>query len=210
MSLSSAEKQKAILSPWTIWFDELVNTYVNQADGIPAFVKWATKRERDFQCVAMLVMVCYYMPQFESPTSSKLKKFISSPEVPSEAFKIHIKQVLSIFQKLVSTKAYRTVIEVASATLAPIEFVYVGALISKARMQACPELAGMINNLRSHVRSAHKDIRMNDRVSRMMFNYIEGMSVPAVLMEAQSLSTPSRKRRRAAHEDDEYRPGRDD
>ena len=157
-------------------------------------------------------MVCYFLPEFHSATPSKLKNFIVSPEEPSDTFKAHVRQVLAIFQALVSEKAYRTVIEAASPILAPIEFVYVGALISKARIHACPELAGMINNFRSHVRSVHKDIRMNDRISKAMFNYIDRMNVPAGLAETESTATPSRKRRRGAttYDDDEYRPGRDD
>jgi len=212
MSLSSAEKQKAILSPWTIWFDELVTTYVSQEDGIPSYIKWNTKRERDFQCVGILVLVCYYLPDFESATPSKLKKFISSPEEPSDAFKAHVRQVLSIFQALVSTPEYRTVIEAASPILAPIEFVYVGALISKAQIHASAGLAGMIYQFRNHVRSLHRDIRMNDSVSRTMWKYIAELNVPAALVETESTVTPSRKRRRGAPADDdeEYRPGRDD
>jgi len=209
MSLSSAEKQKAIYSPWTVWFDELVTTYVSQEDGIPSYIKWNTKRERDFQCIALLVMVCYYLPDFHSATPSKLKTFIATPELPSDAFKAHIRQVLSIFQTLVSTSEFRTVIEAASPILAPIEFVYVGALISQVKVHASAGLAGMIYQFRNHIRSIHKDIRMNDRLSKSMYDYIIKLNVPAGLEEAESVVTPSKKRRRGARDDDEYRPGRD-
>jgi hypothetical protein len=155
-------------------------------------------------------MVCYYFPHYEAAIPSKLKNFVTSPEEPSATFKNHIQTVLSIFQALVSQEEYKLVIEAKWPVLAPIEFVYIGALISKAAVHACAGLAGMIYQFRSTVRSKHKDIRLNDSVARTMFTYIDNLVIPAELTETESTTfSPSRKRRRGL-DDDDYRPGRDD
>jgi hypothetical protein len=155
-------------------------------------------------------MVCYYLPEFEAATPAKLKNFITSPEVPNSAFKSHIQTVLSIFQALVANHEFRTVITSASPIIAPVEFIYIGALISKLNIPASSELAGSIYNFRSAIRREYKDIRMNDKVSKSMYAYIDKHN-PVTIESTQSDTTSSpRKRRRSTRDDDEYRPGRDD
>ena len=157
-------------------------------------------------------MVCYFLPEFESASPQKLKKFISSPEEPSAVFRNHIQQVLSIFRDLVANPEFQSVIMSSSPILAPVEFVYIGALISKARTAATSDLASKVYSLRSFVRKEHRDIRLNDSVSKTMFNYVNKYVNPDDFDVSHSVSetvTP-RKRRRTACDEDEYRPGRDD
>jgi len=211
MSLSSAEKQKAIMSPWTLWFDDLVQKYVS-GDGIPHYINWNTKRERDFQCIGLLVMVCYYLPEYKGAVPAKLKDFIASPEQVGSVFKGHVQTVLSIFHTLVANPEFNNVITAAATLLAPIEFVFIGALISHSKLHASAELAGMVYQFRSYVRKQHKDIRMNESVSRTMYNWImdpNNVSADPERFESITFSPKKRKRDRL-NDDDDYRPGRDD
>lgn len=189
------------------------NQRLTTDDGIPAFIKMNMKRERDFQCIGLLVMVCWYMPNFEPAIPAKLNHFIAMPETPEPPFVEHIQEVLAEFQKLVSEEEYMTIIQSKWPVLAPIEFVYIGALISRVCMPVGRELASTIYKFRSHCRSVHTDIRLNQNVSKTMFNYIETLPLGTGLRgaEAGNRASGSRKRRRGGDDDSdgEYRPGRD-
>jgi len=176
VALTNAEKAQAIDSNWSQWIHSLNNKYVHQEDGFPAYIKWDTKRGRDFQCVGMLVMLCYALPGHTIPSIQRLITFLQNAESPDGSFVQHIEEIFSLFLNLVSDEKYKSVFD-DYTKLAPVEFMYIGVLIAKLRRPSLDVLAAKVKEMRRYIRGEFRDIRLNNVVCKKLFEFIDGMRV---------------------------------
>ncbi|KAF8514206.1 hypothetical protein BU17DRAFT_52702 [Hysterangium stoloniferum] len=179
MSLTVAEKLQAVSSPRAEWVSTLQAMFVNSEGGLSDTLHWVVSRGRDFQGVAQLCYSCWNLPNFSTPTVSKLEKWLVAPGEPSTQFKMQVQQVLEKFIDLgeYSSDNYRKGFTGIKERVAPVEFLFIGILLAKMRNCNSEDCAEKVLAMRKHTRSLHKDVRSNERVMKSMWEYIERLEI---------------------------------
>ena len=102
-----------------------------------------------------------------------------------------------------------------SKPLAPVEFVYVGYLISKYRHLDLSQLYQIVFQMKEEVRPQFKDMMFNTSVANVLRKFIDTATIPPPLGDGQeaprATSTAGRKRVRVHDDEDddpEWRPSR--
>jgi hypothetical protein len=157
-------------------------------------------------------MVAYHFPTYITPTSAKLTAFLSQQDRPEQKFKLLIVQYIKIFFRLVSEPEFNHPFTRPKwPKVSPVEVVYIGALISHMHTTDLTQLSKEVMKLREHVRSKHADLRLNERCSRTLHDYITSLPSRIVNDTAGTggVGGAKGKKRKAADtdlEDRDYRP----
>jgi len=112
------------------WISELEARHVAVEGGLSHVLEWDTKRGRDFQCIAHFVYCCDGLPDEQIPTAQKMEKWMSRIDRPGDQFKDEIEDVLREFWNIATNDELNDGFTKIGKRLAPIEFVFVGAIIS--------------------------------------------------------------------------------
>ncbi|KIJ49478.1 hypothetical protein M422DRAFT_27843 [Sphaerobolus stellatus SS14] len=175
MSLTSAEKLQAVASPLALMIQELQVQHIHGPNGLNDHLSWEIKRGRDFQNMASLCYCCWNLPNFATPSATKLEKWLNSEAVPSENFINQVRSVLTTFIELASSEEYNQAFTQVDQRLAPVEFIFIGLLLAKMRHCSYKDMGKQALELRQYTRSQHKDIRSNERVMKSMWTFVQGV-----------------------------------
>ncbi|KAH9830711.1 uncharacterized protein C8Q71DRAFT_883466 [Rhodofomes roseus] len=204
--LTAAEKLQAIDSPWSDFITELDDRYINCDNGLTTIIDVDMKRGRDFQTLAQFVFCCKLYPERAVPTAQKMEQFVASMEPPESWFKTALKEALTKFWHIGSSKRLNYGFSSIQKRVAPVEFVFIGVILYILR--DCPEevCAEEIYNMRAHVRKQFPDVRARGDIIRCLWGFI------AQVVERQDDAPPpvSAKRRASGHKRGKYYEGSED
>ncbi|KAI9572171.1 hypothetical protein HD554DRAFT_2067582 [Boletus coccyginus] len=214
MSLTAAEKLQAISSPWADWIGDLELRHVNCEGGLAEVLEWDTRRGRDFQCIAQMVFCCDLLPEQGLPTAAKLEKWLLRVDKPNQAFMNNIGEVLNEFGYIATTPGLDAAFEQVDKRVAPVEFVFIGALLYILREKSHHERANAVLHMRLRIREQFRDVRNNGIVCKALWNFIDSLMGPTGLKilsktPSYSVAPPSSQRKRKKmdeDQDEEYHP----
>ncbi|TDL26229.1 hypothetical protein BD410DRAFT_895640 [Rickenella mellea] len=214
VSLTAAEKLKAVPSIWADWIIELDTKHISNDDGLATLIQWDTKRARNFQCLAQLIYCYDKLPTRTEPTVAKLEQWFVRADGPSQELKAAIEKVLVAYWTIASANRLNAAFKQVKKRVAPVEFVYIGVLLAVLEDCDIDHKAKEVHNLRKYVRQIHKDVRANTRVVKTLWDYIETAQANTLQLvgngPSSTLGTPGKKRRKRGSDDDdddgEYRP----
>ncbi|CAE6420576.1 unnamed protein product [Rhizoctonia solani] len=204
MALNEAEKHKAISSPTVTWIRAIVTQYFEGDDGIPQFMKMNMKRSKDFQCVAQYVYMASALPNFDSPTSQKLTKFLHLQDERGDAFKKPVERAIRDLHKLVQDPANLKL--VGTNAVAPIELVHICLVCLMLKGRGLRVMANAIGKMRSTIRDQHIDVRANNRVAKSFAEHLEtfqapGIPGPEAEWQVNTSTTRGNRKRKVGDED---------
>ncbi|KAL0947905.1 hypothetical protein HGRIS_010540 [Hohenbuehelia grisea] len=205
MALTPAEKLQVINTQRATFVRELLLQFVNDNNGLGGdALNWERTRGADFRCVAQSVFCIVRYPSGirNAGTMPQLEKWLASTDPLPLTTMDMIKETFRVFVQLVSDKQLNKVFH-KPEKIAPLEFICIPILIAMKRESMTPaQLAATIGRMREDVRNVHDDIRMNDRVSKTMLNFIASIQGPtAIVPEHAAAASVGDKRKRA--KDDE-------
>ncbi|THH18787.1 hypothetical protein EW146_g2255 [Bondarzewia mesenterica] len=213
VALTAAEKLQAISSPWAAWINGLESRYVSSEDGLTDVIKFDTKRGRNFQNLAHLIYCCDGLPDQFVPTQTKIEKWMYRNDQPPQEFQEAINEVLSKLWHLASQKLTNQAFQKITAQVAPVEFVYFGVLLYVMRDNEYTDedRAECLYALRKELRESEKDIRLNTRLGRRCWEFInkvDGGAPTSATGTVFTIAALKDRRKRRADEDaaDDYRP----
>ncbi|GJJ06450.1 hypothetical protein Clacol_000642 [Clathrus columnatus] len=183
MSLTPAERLRAISSPISDWVHKLQQKFVDTENGLQQNLRWNVARGRDFSGMAQFCFCCWQLPQFTTPTNSKLEKWLQSAPPPKPDFHKQVQKVLESYVHLSMREEYQAGFSGFKERVAPVEFLMIGILLVKMRNCPWPERAAQVSAMRTHTRSKHKDIRGNDQVMKTMWVFIDQISTKGASFE---------------------------
>lgn len=198
MALTPAEKLQVINTSRASYVRELLKDYVDDEErGLAGEdLDWDRSRGADFRCLAQSVHLIAKWKEVTTVASiPQLEKWLSSSEPLEDNLQQRIRDVYDLFRYLVHDSKLNKVFK-KPTKISPVEFVIIPVLIS-----ACGERMGMaqlsaaIGKMRDEVRKAHVDIRLNNRVSKWMIEYVEKLAEGKV---RDGLSAMAEKRAAAA------------
>ncbi|EJU04163.1 hypothetical protein DACRYDRAFT_63803 [Dacryopinax primogenitus] len=207
VALSPAEKLQGMSSPFAAFVRQLQKQYIDADGTLGDAIKWQKKRGVDFACVAQIVFALYHLPNFTWPGLSKLEKFLKKKEVPTKTFKLEVLQIFSNYVALATDPRYYYGFQGIGDRVSPVEMVMIGLLLGYMKDYKSEDKAYHIKQLRLETRKQFKDIRMNDRVTKFMWSYIQSIKVPTKYVPSrEETSSVSRKRKAARADENEFRP----
>ncbi|CAG8459402.1 4558_t:CDS:2 [Ambispora gerdemannii] len=167
MTLTSAEKLKAISSPVSEYAHQIFSTYPSLARIVDA------RRDRAFQLIVQsLHMIETEPPNFRS-TPSLITKYIKlDRNVPRELYDT----TQHVFKTLDSLIEADVTLINRSHRLAPIEFVFVCYMIAKHPDLSIEQYQHYILSMKQDVRQSHVDIRFNRNVYDTLMGFLRKMS----------------------------------
>lgn len=133
----------------------------------------------------------------------QLEKWLNETEEFSSSFKAKVQDGFRVFLDLVLDKKLNKVFK-KPAKISPIEFILISLLVAVHKDKFTKaQLSAAIGNMRDDVRDTHVDIRMNDRVTKTMLEFIRQLKPSKVPGDAGSIagSSVGEKRKRADEED---------
>ncbi|KAF4580786.1 hypothetical protein EYR38_003073 [Pleurotus pulmonarius] len=179
MALTPAEKLQVINTSRASYVRDLLKDYVDDEErGLAGEdLEWDRSRGADFRCLAQSVHLIAKWKEVTTVASiPQLEKWLSSSEPLEDNLQQRIMDVYDLFRDLVHDPKLNKVFK-KPTKISPVEFVIIPVLIS-----ACGERMGMaqlsaaIGKMRDEVRDAHVDIRLNNRVSKWMLEYVEKLA----------------------------------
>jgi hypothetical protein len=229
MPLSAAEKLQAVSSPWANFITALEGQFVADENTLGEHLTWDTNRGRDYQGVAYMVYCCDCYPTEECPTALKVMKWSEQLErLPNDQFQTMMRETMKTYLLLASDLQYKWAF--SGKKISPVEFTFIGVLLFRLQTEH-PELeedhqlkAGAILTLRTRIRERFDDVRINNRVVKVLWEIINSIvksphkevrktptsplkktsTSPAIAPRAKKGT--ARKRKYGEDSDDEYRP----
>ncbi|KAL0949469.1 hypothetical protein HGRIS_009522 [Hohenbuehelia grisea] len=218
VTLTSAEKLQAVSSKWAVWLGDLLQRHVHVDGGLMEVLQWNTDRGRDYQNMACVLYLCESYPEQAMPTAAKLEKFLSRSDSPTPQFKTDINGVFDILNHIATTPPLNNGFKKIIQKLAPVEFMFIGALLYATRDGELEDRAEAIFHMRKSIRQQFKDIRFNSNVCRVLWKFIgdlendptgagTGTSSGRRRKEVEpAVSSSGKKRGRPREQDDDYSP----
>lgn len=133
--LAFAEKLQAIASPLADFIGELDARYINCDNGLTTIIDVDMRRGRDFQTLAQFVYCCWFYPERMAPSAPKMEQWLSNDEEPDGVFKTAMKEALTKFWHIGDTKSLNYPFTRIQKRVAPIEFVFIGELLTVMAVQ---------------------------------------------------------------------------
>lgn len=193
---------------------------------------WDRSRGGDFRCITQAL---YIMSKYPSSASigaiTQLEKWLHNPTgkpyvrgkkkakdddagpdlASDDAFLGRVHGTFGTFSKLVADMSLHPLFLKPEWRVSPIEFVMICLLISVHKdALTITELAMRIGEMRTRVRSEHLDIRMNARVAKTMFDFIQEGSEPKTGVkrkrEEEEVVIPARKEKERREEEPRSQP----
>ncbi|KAI6046100.1 hypothetical protein EDC04DRAFT_1872864 [Pisolithus marmoratus] len=213
MTLTAAEKLQAISSPWAEWIADLHTRHVNTEGALAQVLEWDTRRGRDFQCIAQMVYCCDSLPEHALPTAQKLEKWLSRIDKPTHSFKARIDNTLNAFWHIADADNLNAAFNQVDKRVAPVEFVFIGALLFVLDDRTYEERANAILHMRLRIREQFRDVRNNGQVGKALWKFIDSVTGPSGLRilgnSSQSIRaapSSSKKRKQLDEDEEDYRP----
>jgi hypothetical protein len=130
VSPTTAEKLQAILSPWANYITHLEKTHVTINGSLINLIDIDDTCGHAFHNTRLLMCYCVGLPAAPHiPSATKLKKWLMAPdEWPSAMFKEAMAAALDHLWELACGEELDAPFHRFKAKVAPIEFVYIGAL----------------------------------------------------------------------------------
>jgi hypothetical protein len=183
-------------------------------NGLDEHIEWDRTRGRDFHCIASIAYLVEKFPHQSHPDTKQLEKWLSETEVTSR-FRNKIAAVFQTFLDIVRDKNLCAPLR-KPTRVSPIEFVMSGVLVAAHRDKlSLAQLSSAIEKLREDVRAKERDIRLNQRTTKHMFNFITKKvellasscnskgDVPASKVGSSTLKPPKRKRQVVVSDDED-------
>ncbi|TFK28924.1 hypothetical protein FA15DRAFT_664562 [Coprinopsis marcescibilis] len=219
MTLTTAEKWRAISSPWTSWINELQNKHIFVDGGLAENLKWTLSRGTDFQNVLNLVFLCegYTVGERRIYSPAQIEKFLRREDNPDPEFKERIEEVLVDIWRLADDKKYHKCFASFNQLVAPVEFAFVGALLFSMQERSLSTKANAVHTLRFTIHSQFSgQVRNNNKVGNAAWSFINTLrrSPDATNLVVPDSGTPTSRNGKKRKSDDtdfdsDYRhPGR--
>jgi hypothetical protein len=204
VQLSPAEKMRASTGPW----QELARLYIDDFPAVYSLMK-DRARAKDFQltlsCFSQVLEVMHPTASDGVPamktTHNALPKLLSNKAAVDDSIKSHLANVWRTFAELIETDedAFTNASKYLGGvqTFAPVEMVAVVVIISMyAESRNNHLLLGDIKALRTALRESFGDLRMNTKLWRYIWGWLDEMEVIRGAVDVstrtkQQLSKPS-------------------
>lgn len=166
------ERMQAIPGPWPSLIRE-VQSIVLGDDGFGEDLDWGHDRGRDFHCLATIIclITCHSGTSF--PSTPKLEKWLSTPDPVDQKTRADVLETFKIFIALVKDKKFNAAFKKPSR-VSPVEFTMTGVLISRfKKTHSLTQLSSAIWQMRADVRKKFVDVRANNKVVKVMFDFLK-------------------------------------
>lgn len=148
---------------------------------------------------------------------SQVEKWLQGKSVVEKSFKDDVAETFTIFSDMVSDNKHGKIFK-KFKKVSPVEFVYTAVFIYTHKdVNSLVQLASGVSDMFDHVRTVHRDVRMNNRVQKSFTAFITDWKTKKVVGDAGASAnkrkrTTSTKKRRNSDDmnvdsdddDDEY------
>ncbi|KAH7106348.1 hypothetical protein BKA62DRAFT_686855 [Auriculariales sp. MPI-PUGE-AT-0066] len=198
--LTKDEKLAALTGKHPELVHEVLGRYVACFSGINTLLPWAADRSKDFRMTAEAIHWIAFAAAGESSHSvSKLEVWLSEEDpAPIDPVKKQlVMNVFELYQKIAQDKQAAKKLN-RHKTIAPVEFTFIAVFISKYKdTTSLSALVEGIDTMRVQVRAKFTDIKNNDKVKKVLEDFINNFKPPPLKAGEVPLSSLiSRKRKR--------------
>ncbi|KIY49278.1 hypothetical protein FISHEDRAFT_72619 [Fistulina hepatica ATCC 64428] len=189
--LTTAEKSRAIASPWTTyalcflddacvrkptiasWIEDLVKRHIQtRDDGLDTLLRWNQSRNRDFQNFLNAVYCCEGYPnERRIPLHSHITPWLKRSDAPSKQFKDDCDEAFHKFRKIAANENLRKDITAANETMSPVEFAFICVLLFVHCNEELVDLAAAIGAMRRKLREKF-DARVRPDIVQWLWCFI--------------------------------------
>ncbi|KAG8896410.1 hypothetical protein FRB99_008901 [Tulasnella sp. 403] len=189
MPLLPAERMTAHTGPWVDFTNEIKQKYLRGEEGLLQYISYDTARAKDFLASAQIINAIDQLPGKPSIGSTSVEKWLQRTDPPSEGFRRQVISVMDTYLKVAPM--------FEQGRVSPVELVLIAILIYLNLGKSIGRLETRINDLRSHLKAHHDDIRFNNKVIATAFDFFH----------PDLTNNKGKKRRRDDDDDDreEYR-----
>lgn len=170
--LPCPEKLQVISTPRAVFVREVLNTFLREDGGLGTdSLNWNAGRATDFRCLGHAIHIMEASSQkLVISDFAQLEKWLKNTKSLDKSFKDDVMETYRLFSALVKDVKHSKVLK-KYKKVAPVEFVYVPVFIYMHNdSSSLAQLADGIEAMFNHVRTIHRDVRMNNRVQK---DYIE-------------------------------------
>jgi hypothetical protein len=121
-----AEKLQAIMTPRSDYTKDLDTRYFSVGTSLAKHVEFDARRGRTFQNLASMLYLCEQVNLRRTPSASRLEKWLSCPDDPSQTFKDKIARTLSNLRRIAQDEVLNKCLTMFPARVSPAELVFIG------------------------------------------------------------------------------------
>lgn len=222
MALTPAEKLQVINTPRARFVRELQQQFLKESDALAGeYLEWDRTRGSDFRCIAQTVFTLdNFGPAMKNVgTIPRIEKWLGEGGNFSSTFRDQVIKTFRLFAELAMDNTLGKCLRDESYSggkVSPVEFVCIGLLIGVhgvgvigssgsgsaggRKTMSLQDLSTAIGQMRDGVREEHRDIRLNDRVSKTLLEFIRSLFPQKRKREEEpekdkSVETPAPKRK---------------
>lgn len=193
---TTLEKLQVINTPRAVFVREVVGQFLREDGALgPDSLNWNTSRGSDFRCLghAIHTMDSSTTKKCILSDFSQVEKWLQGKNVVEKSFKDDVAETFTTFSDMVSDNKHGKVFK-KYKKVSPVEFVYTAVFIYVHKdANSLVQLASGVSDMFDHVRTVHRDVRMNSRVQKSFTAFISDWKSKKVV---EDVGTSGNKRKR--------------
>jgi hypothetical protein len=161
-------------------------------------LNWNTSRGSDFRCLGHAIHIMENSTPEKCIMSdfSHVEKWLQAKNPLNKSFKDDVTETFDMFADLVGDSKHGKIFK-KYKKVSPVEFVYTAAFLFMHKdANSLAQLASGVLEMFDHVRTVHRDVRMNNRVQKSFTTFISEWKSKSGVENVGGSSEPGNKRKR--------------